>query len=227
MQSPTKPIHPATRRMQRLGWIINNRVMPRPRRVPDDLIEKSRQLREAGDADAAAAVLDHHENLTNDWSAMICLANAKAALRDISGALELLDAADIVLRRQTWAANINRANFLKNAGRYPEAAVAAQNAIETMPQLPDGYLAALAVSECAGGNTRFARSLVARMDESVPDWRSSALWVDILSDSDYMRIANDARLFMRVFGEAIEPLRERYASEIQFLIDPPQKQVNP
>ena len=212
---------PETRGMRRLNWVINNRRRQRPRRVSEELIDRAAELRESGEPAAAAALLENDEQLGSDVSALICLAGCKAAMDEPDAALDLLDDVDDVLLRKHWVVAVNRANFLKTAGRFPEAEAAAAEAIRLMPDQPLGYLVAIAVSECAGGDPGFARRSVARMDEDAPQWREDdTIWFDLISDSDYLRFRRDPSVFRDTFGEHLDDLQVRLGPAVRQLYEP-------
>lgn len=219
-------------KLRRASWLLGTR--PRllsglrvgqrsgsRQRVPDDLIVRSSRLREAGDPVGALSVLEDEDGLGTDPTALTSVALAKHMLGDTTGALAAVDAVDGLLRRMCWSAAVNRATILKTARRFDEAAEAAEKAIGLLPGDPVGHLAAIAVSEAAGGDRRTVVEAVERMDRVAPEWRESgAVWSDLLTDADYMRLQDEA-VFEQVFGESAAAIAARFDADIRQVFEEP------
>ena len=189
--------------LRRLSWRSNKRSRSRLSRVPEEIVNRAHTLRESGEFDASIRLLLDQPSLGNDVAALNTLALGKFARGETVGALQVLDQADQELRRQQWGIEVNRANVLKCAGHYVEAAAAARRAVKLRPDATSSYLISIAVSECAGRSPdrEFVRGIVNRMDEAVPDWRSDRdVWDDLLTDSDYVALRRDRELFFALFG---------------------------
>ena len=183
--------------LHRASWTATRRTIPRPARLPGEVLERAESLFDSGQYKAAQGLLTmHHETIVvEDARALNLLAMATWAAGpregDIGPVEDRLDEATAAAKRLLAGTEINRATLYKASGQLAKGLAAAIRARDLAPGWYPTHLAVLALLEYMREDDdspsilESIREAVAQMETLLVDPR---LRVEILEDPDYLRL---------------------------------------
>ena len=190
------PKSPETRhRLKAIQWRANKRTLPRPKRVPEAVLDRVDDLHRKGDFEAAVEELKSQPSATldNDNMALAGLAMSYFGMGDYDNALKTLDQADAAMAYAKARIEVNRSNVLKVTGDFDAALEAASLARQLKPDWAAPHLMVIAIRECRGSEDD--RAMLAEEVDTMtrlwPAWRKNAVfWQYVETDIDYANMRN-------------------------------------
>ena len=177
-------------RLSAMRWRANKRTLPRPQRVPEEVLDRVEDLHRKGDFNGAVDDLKSQPSasLNNDNMALAGLAMSYFGMGDYDNALKTLDQADTAVSYAKARIEVNRSNILKVTGDFDAALKAAYLARQLKPDWAAPHLMVISIRECRGseGDRSMLAEEVNTMNQLWPEWREDECLREYLqTDIDY------------------------------------------